>query len=55
MAGSRYRRERALALLILLDLIDDETQQSLLKRRKKNTWVRSWIKEGKNMSVIIIL
>jgi hypothetical protein len=29
MAEIRYRRKRALALLIRLDLIDDETQQNL--------------------------
>jgi hypothetical protein len=47
MAKIRYRRKRALALLILLDLIDDEAQQNLPKRRKRDTWVKPWIERRK--------
>jgi hypothetical protein len=51
----KRKKKACSALLILLDLIDDETQQNLPKRRKRDTWVRSWIERRKHFSVIIIL
>lgn len=43
MAEFQNRKKRALAILILLDLEDDEPQKTFPKRRKRNIWVRSWI------------
>lgn len=49
MAEFHNIRKRAIALLILLDLEDDEPQQNFPKRRKRNTWVRAWIERRKEL------
>lgn len=43
MAELQNRRKRALAILILLDLEDNEPQKNFPKRKERNTWARSWI------------
>lgn len=45
LAMSQIQRKKTLCALILLDMIDDDTEKN--ERKTKQVWVRSWLAKRK--------